>query len=174
MKLRHGSALALVGWYLLIPNPRRPKIPFMYWTQEGLYGTLANCEESQRDWIQCVNRPEYRKPGAKPCKTEGGKFTPQEDRKALKLSQCIASDDPRLKEDVGWNLMVPPFVGLTGYDADAPLSKWKKYLYFDTAAECEAIVIDKKRIGRDSDARNALPHESKCIAADDPRLKGSK
>jgi hypothetical protein len=58
---------------------------------------------------------------------EGGKFTPQEDRKALKLSQRIASDDPRLKEKVGWNLMVPPFVGLTGYDGDAPLSKWKIY-----------------------------------------------
>ena len=162
-----------MGWYLLIPNPRRPTLPFVYWTQEGRYDTLAGCEESLREWVECVNRPDYRKPGAKPCKSEGGKYSPEGDRKAFKLSECIASDDPRLNERVGWNLMVPPFVGLTGYDADAPLSKWKIYLYFDTAAECEAVAIDEQRTGRDGDTRNAA-RESKCIAADDPRLKDAQ
>jgi hypothetical protein len=95
MNLRH-AALALVGWYLLIPNPRRPTLPFVYWTQEGRYDTLARCEESQREWVECVNRPDYRKPGAKPCKSEGGKYSPEEDRKTFELSECIASDDPRL------------------------------------------------------------------------------
>jgi hypothetical protein len=51
------------------------------------------------------------------------------------------------------------------------LEQVENLLYFDTAAECEAIAIDEQRTGKDSDARNAA-RESKCIAADDPRLKG--
>jgi hypothetical protein len=94
---RHAAALALVGWILLIPNPRRPTVPLIWWTQEGLYDTLAICEQRRQNWIQCADRPHYRTPDAKPCGREGGKFTRDEDRKALKLSQCISSDDPRFE-----------------------------------------------------------------------------
>jgi len=93
VNLRHAAALALAGWYLLIPNPRRPKISLIFWTQEGLYNTLAECEQHRRDWIQCADKPDYRTPGAKLCGREGGKFTPDEDRKALKLSRCVSSSE---------------------------------------------------------------------------------
>ena len=91
MKTRHAAALALVGWYLLIPNPRRPKISLIWWTQEGLYDTLAICEEHRQDWIRCADRPDYRTPNGKICGREGGKFTIDEDRKAVRLSRCVPS-----------------------------------------------------------------------------------
>ena len=91
MNLRHAATLALVGWYLMIPNPRRPKISLIFRTQEGLYDTLAKCEQHRQNWIQCVDRPDYRTPDAKLCGREDGKFTPDEDRKALRLSRCVPS-----------------------------------------------------------------------------------
>jgi hypothetical protein len=93
MKLRHVASLALVGWYLLIPNPRRPKISLIFWTGEGLYGTLAECEQHRRNWIECADRPDYRTPNGKLCGREGGAFTVDEDRKALKLSRCVPSSE---------------------------------------------------------------------------------
>ena len=90
--IRHAAALFLAGWYLLIPNPRRPKISLIFWTREGLYDTLEKCEQAKQNWIQCADRPDYRTPNeTKSCGREGGKFTVDEDRKALRLSRCVSS-----------------------------------------------------------------------------------
>jgi hypothetical protein len=84
MKPRHAAALALMGRYLMIPDPRSPKISFSLGTQEGDYGTLGECEQHRRNWIECADRPDYRTPNGKLCGREGGKFTVEEDRKGIK------------------------------------------------------------------------------------------
>jgi len=93
---------------------------------------------------------------------------------------------------VGWYLIAPPpkqspTSGAVSLDVSAPLAKWQRIDSFDTAAECRAaqaktgvvaIEPDDIAILHDGDeewwAKNAKTRiaASKCIARDDPRLKG--
>lgn len=48
MKLRH-AALASVGWYLMLPPPRRPIFPYAplaAWEWVGSFDTAAECMEA--------------------------------------------------------------------------------------------------------------------------------
>jgi hypothetical protein len=95
MNLRHAAALALVGWYLMIPPKacvghlckcRKPgdgcyiteqDAPLVRWQKWKLYSSGTECESAQTARV-VENYWNYR----------GGNI----------YGRCIESDDPRLKE----------------------------------------------------------------------------
>jgi hypothetical protein len=91
MKLRHASLLVLLGWYLMVPVPGHDPIPdpaisFAKWITIRSFDSAEVCESGRLKVI------------------EGGTAGPQlmayhesEVKKVLLLSQCVASNDPRLK-----------------------------------------------------------------------------
>ena len=93
---RHAAALALVGWYLMAPPFDRVTLTFrndvpvsewdnlnavhLHW--EGEFDSKNECEEFKKtQTLAFLLNPESR--------GDGEQFM---------LGQCIASDDPRLKE----------------------------------------------------------------------------
>jgi hypothetical protein len=97
MNLRHAAALALVGWYLLVPPLSSDlsrfdiSAPFSKWTLLTSTDTADRCTEIKSKWSTTkfgdvwVNH-----------------HYPAEARKTARLalhqSECIATDDPRLME----------------------------------------------------------------------------
>jgi hypothetical protein len=79
MKTRHAAALALVGWYLMAPLSLQTNLPISEWNHIGSYDKATDCEDGRV------------------ALAEKNKHDPQKYRLIL-LSECIASDDPRLKE----------------------------------------------------------------------------
>jgi hypothetical protein len=87
MKPRHAAALALVGWYLMIP-PRSAAdqktfddhAPLASWFVFSAHDAAHECE------------------GAKFLNHEGHKQRGDPMKGAWDSAQCIATDDPRLKE----------------------------------------------------------------------------
>lgn len=90
MKLRHAAALALVSWYLMIPPSALPsgvayKEPLSKWQIVRGFDTADDCndflstffEGSQQKQALNMLEPAYRD---------------------YMFAECIASDDPRLKE----------------------------------------------------------------------------
>jgi hypothetical protein len=104
MKPRHAAALALVGWYLMVPPVRQPKGESPYldehaeyrdWKIVHTFKSQDDCEAS-RDMIAKATRrgepiifpdDDPRPPRADPAPW----FTQQSE------IECIATDDPRLK-----------------------------------------------------------------------------
>ena len=97
MKPRHAAALALVGWYLIAPPPRTvddvidPKAPLSQWQIIGRFDTVKECydypahlREIMRDFPN-ISESERRKDEAA-------------QNSLMAQSQCIPTDDPRLKE----------------------------------------------------------------------------
>jgi hypothetical protein len=90
MKLRHAAALALVGWYLMLP-PRDTTMPEGFnssaplnrWLQARAFDSAKACEDGISEFLG------YAKAGqSADDKVMQG---------ALIMAQCIATDDPRLK-----------------------------------------------------------------------------
>jgi hypothetical protein len=87
MSVRRAAALVLVGWYLMIP-PRTghdqqafdDHAPLASWFVFSAYDAAHECE------------------GAKFLNREGHKQSGDPMKAAMDSAQCIASDDPRLKE----------------------------------------------------------------------------
>jgi DNA-binding transcriptional regulator of glucitol operon len=116
MKIDHAAALALVGWYLMTPHPDSSgklnfKAPLSQWNQIGAFANAATCNqerESELDLaekgIATVKKEIEALPdtGKRPLREVSPKVYEDESTVsafALKVraSQCIASDDPRLK-----------------------------------------------------------------------------
>ena len=98
MKLAHCAAVALAGWYLLVPmfDPRTGKtvsLPISEWNEEGVFDTSSECAQAKRALIE-----EYRKHGA--------------ERRVLEVlnskAECVASDDARLAGKVPFRLGPSP------------------------------------------------------------------
>jgi hypothetical protein len=82
---------------------------------------------------------------------------------------------------VGWYLMLPPMDGNIP-NVKAAFSQWDILLSFDIAETCESKRADlrSKILGRvkNDEAANRLDTDrrlidARCIATDDPRLKGN-
>jgi hypothetical protein len=91
MKPRHALALGLVGWYLMVPpnkdaNQIDPSVPLPKWIVLRAFDTADACDEAQDQLRYRVSRLNTQAPVA------------SEASEAAEFSQCIASDDPRLKE----------------------------------------------------------------------------
>jgi len=84
MKPRHAAALALMGWYLLIPTPGHYDAPLSYWGHYDSYDTAKECSEAQLELVKRAENPNWKDP-----RLPVG---------SVKASECIASDDPRLKQ----------------------------------------------------------------------------
>jgi hypothetical protein len=92
MKPRHAAALALVGWYLMVPplsrSSNRQKIgsdfsrPLSEWLSVSVYDSEADCNKE----IDAMN--------------QRAASMAREHHTMLNIShaQCIATDDPRLKD----------------------------------------------------------------------------
>jgi hypothetical protein len=80
----HGAALALVVWYLLAPppldaDPNRPDTaaPLVQWEQIASFDTLDKCIAQRKQLLSTATG---------------------ENRIILLTTECITSDDPRLKD----------------------------------------------------------------------------
>lgn len=62
---------------------------------------------------------------------------------STRMMRCIASDDPRLKEPIRWELLLPPyFKGVPALDTTAFLAQWTSIKDFPTENECLAQADD--------------------------------
>jgi hypothetical protein len=87
VKLRRTAALALLGWYLMLPprvgtapNGIDDHAPLSRWFAYSSHDAAHECE------------------GAKFLNREGHKSLDDPMHRAFEQAQCIATDDPRLKE----------------------------------------------------------------------------
>ena len=88
MKLYHAAALALVGWYLMVPPTKDadrvdPSVPLPRWAVLRAFDTAPACNEAQDQLRYRESRLTLQIPSGA--------------SEAAEFSQCIASDDPRLK-----------------------------------------------------------------------------
>jgi hypothetical protein len=95
MNFRYAAALAVVGWYLMMPPVYLPEwrvdphAPLPQWTIEGSFDTLQACE--RRELVK---------------KTPSAALWEYDSRKLMVLKVqdifqlCIATNDPRLKKKV--------------------------------------------------------------------------
>ena len=86
MNLRHTAALALVGWYSMVPGRTTVTPGFWYhddkgWTRKATFDTEVECNHEILKGCHRSQNGEV-----------DGLFGP------LCRAQCMASDDPRLKE----------------------------------------------------------------------------
>lgn len=93
MNLRHAAALALVGWYLMLPPLLRDRrdwntgAPLSQWTIIKSFHTRKDCRVHTHEALEEYSSLHFRDANA-PIPTpeyEG-------------ICRCIASDDPRLNE----------------------------------------------------------------------------
>jgi hypothetical protein len=92
-KLRHTAALALMGWYLMVPPWDKsgvyPATPLSQWTDyEGSYDTAQQCSEAKEQLLAEVKQDASKTPSA----AAYSKYTD-----AIIFARCIATDDPRLR-----------------------------------------------------------------------------
>jgi hypothetical protein len=93
MNLRHAAALALVGWYLMLPpmvgNHTDTSAPLNSWRMTASYDAAIDCrkvlEDSIRDSEKALQDPHLLP------------FTRAASLQFLDAA-CVATDDPRLKE----------------------------------------------------------------------------
>lgn len=88
MKTRHAAALALVGWYLMVSqqwdnDALRP--PLAKWEIVDSFDSAHACEAARHEMAQMAAE----KDKDYPSWVITGRFE--------RLSQCVATDDPRLK-----------------------------------------------------------------------------
>jgi hypothetical protein len=117
VNLRHAAALALVGWYLLIPPPHKfgddiDNLPFGRWSILHSFDSATACERAReltirraskqpvndegetKEDISITNKmvKKYVSPSSTPIPFKATAMNP-----ALSAT-CIATEDPRLKE----------------------------------------------------------------------------
>jgi hypothetical protein len=90
---RHLAAFALVGWFLMMPPPRTVgdhfetnfSAPLSKWTRLRRFDLQSQCESAREAYRQ------------KPTGNLVIMLGAAEAQATTKASQCVASDDPRLK-----------------------------------------------------------------------------
>ena len=104
MKFLHATALAIVPWYLMIPpigvdNKVDPHAPLSKWRKGVGFQSQKECEDSLKDAIQNPMTPaEYQAAAKATRKAKMKPLSMSEMTKRTAESQCVAGDDPRLKE----------------------------------------------------------------------------
>jgi hypothetical protein len=102
MNLRHAAALALVGWYLMLPSVHSSgpgpwidlKAPLSKWTTEASFDSATECSLARHDKrvSNVTELKKYQSSGQKipfELETEGFSWD---------NAQCVAIDDPRLSK----------------------------------------------------------------------------
>ena len=70
----------------------------------------------------------------------------------------------------GWYLMLPPVHGGAQPDTQAPISQWKVFRKFDSAAACREWKLKLEARARKSGKYGPRP-DFMCVASDDSPLK---
>jgi hypothetical protein len=106
MNVRHAAALALIGWYLMVPplahDPKEPQAlvdglaPISECDVQEVFDTARECKEARdagkEEFKEALKRSDF---GNKPmAKNRIDEITLVQKSSA----ECIATDDPRLKE----------------------------------------------------------------------------
>jgi len=102
MKPRHAAAVALVGWYLIVPpaqndNDVRYNAPISQWTIEHVFDSAVECDvartrwrlRAKRIWDAIVDPKQNLSPA-------DGRLSIAQLRQ-LEACECIATDDQRLR-----------------------------------------------------------------------------
>jgi hypothetical protein len=113
MRLCHAAALALVGWYLMVPPVDKDNVllnaPISQWVEDSVYDTADACGRAKASIQHCG----YVLNGAFPSESvkqacgiswhNRNEYTDKKQANAVGVfarlymsSQCIATDDPRL------------------------------------------------------------------------------
>ena len=92
-RVRHAAALALVGWYLMMPTPAPETFmtvtpPVGRWDHLGTYDNEKECDHALDEMSRKSEREGFEMKG----------FSPEALRHSGALAKCISTDDPRLKE----------------------------------------------------------------------------
>ena len=95
MNFRHAAALALVGWYLIGPPVREPKNDRPYLDEHAAYSEWKILITFS-DQVQCEYNREVHTQSVQDDWAEFGRTNIWAEQ--LLESDCIATDDPRLKE----------------------------------------------------------------------------
>jgi len=92
MLLRRCTAIALLGWYLMVP-PIAPsetqgshldsEAPLSVWTIQHSFDTAIQCKRSLEKWRAELHRPDKSKLGVQEIQMRSA-------------ARCVATDDPRL------------------------------------------------------------------------------
>jgi hypothetical protein len=95
MNPRHAAALALVGWYLMMPAPARETFmevtpPIGHWAHLGSYDNEKDCDHALDEMYRKSERAGFEMKGV----------NPEDVRRSWALAQCISTDDPRLKAEL--------------------------------------------------------------------------
>lgn len=96
MNLRHAAALALVGWYMMVPpfaalNETR----LSHWDLISSFDTAVECQSAVRAVAKRANDPKFMAEEAKTLKAQG--FDLKAGNRRFAAARCISTDDPRLK-----------------------------------------------------------------------------
>ena len=113
MKPRHAAALALVGWYLMVPPLFKKGIdlnaPPSQWEHRQAFDTADRCESTKDDLVRCAEILNNAMVGnvKQACGFEGKTRHEIRDRDQEEIvvqmafqfmeARCIATDDPGLK-----------------------------------------------------------------------------
>jgi hypothetical protein len=96
MKPRHAAALVLLAWYLMVPPPLHhgnPPVdleaPLSKWRLFSMHDSAAECEKGLVAFYKLAKAELIANPA-----DEGDRVQFYQ----LESLQCVASDDPRLKE----------------------------------------------------------------------------
>ena len=71
---------------------------------------------------------------------------------------------------VGWYLMLPPVHGWAQPDTQAPISEWRVFRRFGSAAACREWKLKLESRARKAGKYGPRP-DFMCVASDDSRLK---
>jgi hypothetical protein len=93
MNLRHAAALSLMAWYLIIPPARNGIVPpVSEWRHAGVFENADDCATARNLVVDA-------------CRQDRGIVSSEDEESGrlgcimtIALSQCIASDDPRLEK----------------------------------------------------------------------------
>ena len=93
MNLRHAAALALVGWYLMTPPLYKEganwNAPLSDWSISKSFDSAADCEQARQQLVDQGFKFNNAKTATIDQRQAGAVFMG---------ANCVASDDPRLKE----------------------------------------------------------------------------
>jgi hypothetical protein len=114
MNLRHAAALAMMGWYLILPpmpmdsvtgiGPTAPDAPLSKWTIIESFDTAGDCEQRKTSHEKDIMNEllKFNEEGHWSINPSGYRDPKYAKPVAILMrgmrAVCIASDDPRLKQ----------------------------------------------------------------------------